>query len=215
MPSSFKQSLVSLGSGKNKMSCLTCHDVVMQCLDSRKSEKTFNPSFFRKGPYRDRTKLCFYCHDKKDYQRFSPHDQVSQGKVKSERCNVCHVNTKKLTSKTSEKDVTFHAKEDMTQLCTNCHPWKPHPGWEFSFSRVKKTPNHLVKPTDSMLKQMKQMEQKTGVRLPLEMGTGKIYCATCHNPHEKGVIKSVSANAGADSKRRVRMKKLCAYCHDF
>jgi len=216
MPKNFQQSLSTIGSGyNNKMSCLTCHDVAMQCVKSRRDEKTFNSGFYRLGPYRDRTKLCFYCHDKKDYQRFSPHDQVLNGQVKKKVCNVCHKKTQQLTASTKSNDVVFHAKNDMTQLCTNCHPWKPHPGWEYSFSQVKKTPNHLVKPTDPMLVQMNNMKKLTGVTLPLEPGTGKIYCATCHNPHEKGVIRSATANAGADSKKRVRIKELCAYCHDF
>ena len=39
-------------------------------------------------------------------------------------------------------------------------------------------------------------------------------CATCHNPHERGVIRVAAAAKGADEQKRLRGRKLCLLCHD-
>ena len=58
------------------------------------------------------------------------------------------------------------------------------------------------------------MEKKNNIVLPLEPGSGKVFCGTCHNPHEKGVIKLKAAAKGADANKRLRMQKICKNCHD-
>ncbi len=78
----------------------------------------------------------------------------------------------------------------------------------------RKNPEHLSVPPVQMRKQMQRMAVKNGIILPLDPTTGKVYCATCHNPHERGLIKNTAAAKGADSDKRLRMKKLCTNCHD-
>ena len=89
-------------------------------------------------------------------------------------------------------------------MCTGCHPGKRHPGGG----------NHLVKPPVEILEYKLKMEKKNNVVFPLEPGTGKVFCGTCHNPHEKGIIKEKAAAKGAGSKKRLRMQQLCGNCHD-
>ena len=76
-----------------------------------------------------------------------------------------------------------------------------------------KPPEHLVVPSRIIIRQMAQMSRENEITLPLEPETGRIYCATCHNPHEKGVINNKSLAKGADDKNRLRLNKLCTHCH--
>lgn len=76
--------------------------------------------------------------------------------------------------------------------------------------------DHMVKPSARMLSVMKNMEEKFGIILPLD-SEGKMTCATCHNPHDTGVIPPESpASKGAGSKYRHRLpERLCIECHQF
>ena len=212
MPASFTKA-VKRGGGK--LTCITCHDLPMTCLPENKSKKGLNPLFFREGPYNTRTELCYRCHDKSKYKRLNPHDQIDKnGKLKLKKCTVCHKSTEKLETAKDITEVDFNYDGDLSSMCAGCHPVKPHPGGSFSFFSNKKGPNHLVKPPEKMLKHKIKMEKRNNITLPLEPGSGKVFCGTCHNPHEKGVIKIKAAAKGAGSKKRLRMQKLCRNCHD-
>ena len=78
-----------------------------------------------------------------------------------------------------------------------------------------KAPDHLVVPDSKIRQRMLKMTQKNNLDMPLDPGDGRIYCATCHNPHERGVIKKISLAKGADEKRRLRSKEICLNCHDI
>jgi len=110
--------------------------------------------------------------------------------------------------------VGFNVTRDLSLMCTGCHPWKPHPGGAFSFFSKKEGPDHLVVPSKDVARRMKRMERKNDVVFPLEPGSGKMFCGTCHNSHEKGVVRSAAADRGADSKHRLRLTKMCTQCHE-
>jgi len=213
MPRSFRE---AVRRGDNKMSCITCHDLPMTCQQKRHKEKDKNPMFFRQGPYESRTTLCFLCHDEKKYQRINAHDQVNdKGVLNKEKCLICHTTNKDLLQAKNIDEVKFNLKDNLSRLCWGCHKWKPHPGGSFTFFSGKGgTPNHLVKPSDGIYSRMQEMQKRNDVIFPLEPGTGKVFCGTCHNPHEKGVIKVRQAAKGADSKKRLRLQEICINCHD-
>ncbi len=212
MPASFSKALKR---GGGKLTCITCHDLPMTCLPEGKSKKGLNPLFFRGGPYRKRTELCYRCHDKSKYKRLNPHDQITKnGKLKAKLCTLCHRSTEKLKTAKNINEVNFNHQGNLSAMCTGCHPVKPHPGGSFSFSGLKKGSAHLVKPPKDILERKLIMEKKNNIILPLEPGSGKVFCGTCHNPHEKGVIKEKAAAKGADEKKRLRMQYICINCHD-
>lgn len=212
MPRSF---LNAVKRGKGKLTCITCHDLPLTCLDKNKSKQGLNPLFFREGPYKTRTDLCYRCHDESKYQRLNPHDQINKsGKVNSKLCTVCHNSVDKLKDAKNINDVDFNYEGNLSAMCTGCHPVKPHPGGSFAFFSDKKGPDHLVVPSERIMNQKKMMEEKNNITLPLDPVTGKVFCGTCHNPHEKGIIKIKAAAKGADEKKRLRMQKICRNCHD-
>ena len=52
---------------------------------------------------------------------------------------------------------------------------------------------------------------------PLEPASGRIFCATCHNPHERGVQRDARVDRGADGYKRLRTvggETICSNCHD-
>lgn len=213
IPDSFRQSLISLGNRASKIvNCLSCHDLKIQCLESRSYERFSNPLFMRNGPKKHRVELCFYCHQKNMFDRFNPHLQIVQGELNKDSCKVCHRNSNNLTRETRLKDVELVVNSNLSGLCVNCHQTKPHPGGELRFTK-KKAADHLVVPKKKTRLYMEKMSQKLKIEFPLS-DNGEIHCATCHNPHEKGVVAQEAADTGADIKLRLRLEKPCEFCHD-
>jgi hypothetical protein len=77
-------------------------------------------------------------------------------------------------------------------------------------------PNHLVKPPEAILKRLKETESRLDIVLPLDPSNGNIFCATCHNPHERGVQRHARADRGADGPKRLRREgmQICDSCHN-
>lgn len=204
-----------LEKNNNMINCSTCHDLIQQCLPDTKKQQLTNPKFFRSGPYKSRSQLCFLCHDKDQYQLLNPHDQINQqGQLRTEKCSVCHADSVKALNKiTTIEQLKFHNEESLSAMCWGCHPWVPHPGGQFSFFKQSSGPNHLLKPSELTQKTLDEMTKKNNIDFPLEPKTGKLFCGTCHNPHEKGVINNPANAKGADSKKRLRAQEICQYCH--
>lgn len=218
MPEDFRQAIKR---GDGVVTCIACHDLPMQCRKERFAEKGLNPRFFRGGPYRARTDLCFNCHDPKHYERLNPHDQISdEGELLTDRCLVCHSVTPNRRDARGIDDVSFNVTDDLTKLCTGCHPWRPHPGgnWaHFARHSTQAGPNHLVRPTPEILKRIQRSEATRDIVVPLEPASGRIFCATCHNPHERGVQRDARVDRGADGYKRLRTvggETICSNCHD-
>ena len=127
--------------------------------------------------------------------------------------------------KPDEKNAIFEAhdmeikfKSDIEALCMGCHSRKYHLAHPVNAF-------HMLEPSDEILSRMEESEIKFGIVLPLDY-EGKIMCATCHNPHERGVMPNERIAAkGASEKFRVRlpndaftritskMDKICLTCH--
>jgi len=198
---------------RGTVSCITCHDLPMTCLPARAGERGLNPRFFREGPYRDRSALCYRCHDPAQYARLNPHDQVEPGgKLRELTCRVCHDNLPDAKTARGIHDVDFTVKGDLSRQCTGCHVVKPHPGG-FSFSSGGQ-PDHLRVPSAGVAARMRVMERKNAIALPLDPNTGKVFCATCHNPHARRVVQVSAAARGAEEKNLLRMQEMCGNCHD-
>ncbi len=148
--------------------------------------------------------VCFKCHQKNDYRICDPHNQLnSNGKIITEKCLYCH------SEKPDEKLAAFSKyrsevkfNRNIEDLCSGCHSSNlyivAHP----------LNANHLRKPSDKMLSMMKKTEEQFGVIFPLNYN-GEVMCATCHNPHQKGVMpEDRGAAAGAGEKDRIRLPGL-------
>ncbi len=215
MPKDFSKTLLQKNKTEKSLRCSTCHDIVAQCIETRFVDEKINPQFLRGGPYRARTELCYQCHDRKAYQRLNSHDQISEsGEILVEKCLICHMRIPKELEDGSAVDTELQVQTDYSALCLNCHRWTPHPGGNFAFMD-KGGPKHLVKPSAGIRQHMLKMEKINSLILPLQDDNGQIYCATCHNPHERGVLKNAQAAKGADQPKRLRSSPMCENCHDL
>lgn len=199
---------------QGKITCSTCHDISLQCrLEDR--HKHENKKFFRNGPYSNRYDLCTNCHKSSDYKRFNPHEHVNEyGEITEQKCRVCHSGSiEELSDAESIGEVSFHVDENLNTICWGCHKWKPHPGGGFSFFKSKTGPNHLVKPSAKVLERINKTLQEKKILMPLEPVSGKVFCATCHNPHAVGVVSNEMAATGAETKSRLRSENICSNCH--
>ncbi len=198
-----------------RLACTTCHDIRVQCRQKNFPEKTLRHAFLRGGPYRSRTGFCYRCHSRQAYVRLNAHAQVDErGKVRQATCLLCHRKVPRERPDGTAVDADLVVPDEYAQLCLNCHQVLPHPGGDLVFLD-KGGPNHLVQPPPGIARYMVKMAERSGIILPLEAGSGKIHCATCHNPHARGVIRNPRAARGADAPKRLRARSLCQNCHDL
>jgi len=189
---------------EGKVTCLTCHDVIIQMIENAPL-KIMNPLFLRGVPYESINDFCFSCHQRENYQKTNPHTQLDEaGNIIEGRCLLCHQSPPDPWQAQSIADVTFKSKRAV--LCVSCHGDKQnvHPA----------RADHLVTMTDAMKETFHTQLTSRGVYLPLY--NDGIFCGTCHNPHQKGVIQRKEAVAGAGERYFLRLnggKELCLVCH--
>ncbi|MBI5893743.1 MAG: hypothetical protein HZB79_08865 [Deltaproteobacteria bacterium] len=210
MADEFKNAIKKEG----KLTCGVCHELKYQCLETESYRKENNPRFFRGGPYAKRTDICMKCHDASKYAIFNPHDQIDdKGQIKQGICVYCHNITPDRMKAKGIEDVTFRVKDDLNRLCTRCH--RSEIDLLGCITNEGKTLNHHVKASLDVRERIKRFEQDNDIIFPLEPSTGKVFCATCHNPHKSGVQILSRANKGADSSKRLRSESVnsCNPCH--
>lgn len=188
---------------KGKLSCVVCHDFSQH--DS-KSTKT-KPLLTIRGAGTKRSNQCYSCHPANEYQRLNPHDQVdAKGSINKKKCLICHVQTPQQLADGRVRKGKLHPEfeSDRKELCRNCHRPPIHPG---------KSIKHLAKPVEAVALHRTKMQKELSIELPLEPSTGRMYCATCHNPHERGVIKNPRLSEGSSNQNRLRYHFVCMVCH--
>lgn len=148
----------------------------------------------------------------------NPHEQINdEGEILWGTCTICHQNTPDPQKERSIKDVRLHFPDDLNQICVRCHEVKPHPAAEGGISAAMSgfaAPDHLVVPPKHIMLGMRLSLKEIPMMLPLDPKSGKIFCSTCHNPHERGLLRG-RADYGGDYNQRLRSAGLdiCQYCH--
>lgn len=148
----------------------------------------------------------------------NPHDQIDdEGYLLWSKCLICHPEVPDIKKAKSIADVKLRFEDDIKQGCFRCHPQRMHPGGEWigvSILNKPGAPDHWIKPPEAIAKNIEKALKEIEIILPLEPKTGKIFCATCHNPHERGVLLG-RADKGADADWRLRSGggPICQYCH--
>lgn len=186
----------------DKLTCITCHDVVRQCQDSP-STKILKKAILRGAPYSNRIDICFRCHDKSKYPKYNPHQQLdAKGKIIRQRCLYCHSEVPD-EQKTGAEDVKLIG--NYGAICMGCHN---------SAAKQPLHQRHLRKPSAEVLAHINEMQSLFNIVLPLDQ-QGRVTCVTCHNPHQKGLIPDKRAGAaGAGELHRHRLSgNMCLKCH--
>ncbi|MHB8834874.1 MAG: hypothetical protein ACYC9Y_04105 [Candidatus Methylomirabilia bacterium] len=177
--------------------CISCHKP-LECLGEAGRE---NPRFLRGGPYNSVEEFCGRCHEGKNFSTLNPHDQINEsGEIYEKKCLYCHVVVPNLSAGGEGLRYT----DTLTALCFSCHQTGPHPS---GIDHQKELPQAM---RDNLL----EYEERRKVRLPLEEDD-RVTCVTCHNPHERGLLKG-AAGIGADEVKRLRLttfNEQCTPCH--
>ncbi|MEW8030158.1 MAG: hypothetical protein AB2792_16555 [Candidatus Thiodiazotropha sp.] len=203
------------------LTCQSCHDVLDQCLPDRSHQVKRNPRFLRGGPYQNRFTLCYRCHDASSYERVNSHDQIAEnGMLKMEKCRLCHiVDINDRVKSGIDRDLEHFPilsgmNEDRTLLCVRCHRKIDHPSASFTVKSIKKY-RHLVKIEGENKQTLKRQNLETGVVLPIEPYTDRIYCGTCHQSHQSGVFAGEEKSSAKLKNHRLRTDSICRHCHDI
>ena len=191
---------------KGKITCITCHDVFLQCRENLADKILLKGKMLlRGGPYKNRTSICFICHDDGKYRKLNPHEQLDKkGAIIVEKCLYCH-EEKPDEKRAKHEDIKLIG--DYESLCERCHMRR---------NRRSLHDSHIRIPSPKVLARIKQMENEFGIVLPLS-DSGKVTCATCHNPHEKGVIPDYKAGSKikGEGHRHRLSGNLCIKCHQL
>ncbi len=161
---------------EGQIDCKTCHGIkdIEKTPVNKVNKKADN--FHRGGPYKQLTEFCVNCHNKKDYKRPNIHKLLDEnGEFDKKDCEYCHKEAPDLKKEIKRENLEFRLPPQ--KICFGCHLKTPH----------LNALNHQVKPDKKMRKRMREAEKKWGIILPLD-NEGKVMCATCHAPHQPGVI---------------------------
>jgi len=187
---------------EGRLSCSTCHD--HPCPGP---VDPANPRFLRGGPYVTATEFCYRCHPRAGLGTLNPHTQVdASGRIVTTTCAFCH----RRIPDPEDPEEAYFGPEDLlflhspVELCLGCHESFPHPTGV----------NHLVEMPEARVRQLAAYEQRHGVKLPL-FADSQIVCTTCHNPHDKGVLRGKAALGAAELHqwRVPTYAELCTPCH--
>lgn len=175
-----------------EMACLTCHQIHVE------GYKRTSRNFLVGGPYEDKRELCFKCHRKEVYEGINPHDTMldENNKLEHGTCLICH---SEIPDPLFDTDKTVKFRAAIAFLCWRCHP--PMPGTFLD-------KHFLRQPSKETLRDIRL----SGNHVPRDH-RGRITCASCHNPHQPGVMKSERAAEGTGAKKRLRRKNICSLCH--
>jgi len=187
-----------------RLVCLTCHNINLTAGHSH-PQPLFNRSFLRGGPVREMEEFCMNCHKPAFNKKLNPHLMLNPDRsIRKEACLTCHVKVPDRTARTPTTQP--YLKAIPLVLCRSCHPY------HIDYFE----PGHigLVMPP--------AMRAHTPPQIVLSL-TGRIICATCHNPHPRGLFPPGSAldwNAmqivGSDKVLSpVRSREFCLQCHNL
>jgi len=208
LPSGFR---AALDRSAGNMNCIVCHDPDIQCDHSNERLLLENPgrsTITLRGEGWWRSDLCYNRHSPDENKLLNAHDQINEGgKLDKDKCLICHPQVPKQLPEGRIEGAELHADldDDRSELCLNCHQPGIHPGDSLM---------HLSKPSADVVAQINKMQELMQLELPLEPATGRVYCGTCHNPHEPGVIKDPRLANGGDAENRLRYPDTCVLCHD-
>jgi hypothetical protein len=211
------------------LSCLSCHDVRDQCKGGSESSPTRSP-LLRGGVDAGRLAYCLQCHDAKSYPPYNVHDQLDAGKrLKTGACAWCHVDVQAGEAPVSGIP-SYPLRGDVSQICRNCHvvadnhpAGKTHLGtllpeemiWHISAYEIRPRMQLPMKDLMAFVRAARRAPRS----IPVDE-RGRITCATCHNPHEEGVLpKGSDRSVGAEPKQalhhrlRAPQGQICQACH--
>ncbi|UCF87874.1 MAG: hypothetical protein JSV70_05395 [bacterium] len=189
-----------------KITCQTCHKSSLQESGENVSVALRSNSAFLRYELFSPGEFCFKCHIKDFFSRINVHDQLTEdGEIKTRMCSGCH-----FVRPEDDGDPTLTTGWDVDpkEYCLMCHKRR-------IYTQNHPAGPHLVEPSRDTLYTLLDAEARIGAPLPLY--EDRITCSTCHDPHQRGVLKSHTGIEKASGKSGMRAQYreiLCTGCHD-
>lgn len=195
-----------------KATCMDCHrkrgPTFGGCLERMMPEVKIKKkliAYFMKQP----DFSCHTCHNvmcqsdsRKELRLRNPHVQLgNEGNIIEKSCLFCHTIVPDYKHPSFENVVMRY---EISYLCSLCHVMS-----------TQKTGLGFGEPmTDAMVQHKEKFERKYDVSLPLG-ANNTVICASCHNPHQQGVILGKGGYAHTGDHRLVLDDawQLCTACH--
>lgn len=195
---------------EGKIDCLTCHFAGNYgCPENKKysvykQELEGNINRLRGWPYPGSTYeerrwyVCLKCHIREGLEKFNVHYQIDRKtkKIIESTCMFCHSSRPDLEIEGLRKP---EFKIPVKFLCVSCHYKNAHSGsseedgMEYHKYKLREVPGKIIIPYQI------HISEKDG-----------IHCATCHNPHQDGLIGKKGALIKGEERKRF---PLCSDCH--
>ncbi len=224
----FKKPAADFPLQDGKLTCITCHDARIQEKNDL-STKEKNSMFLRKYGLdvqltfewnksetaderysQNRYVLCFECHKTGPLLQWSPHKNQlnAKGEINEELCLFCHIEVPDVNTADQSE---WKLRRKNQHQCLNCHMGKTR------FHPIRVTHYGNTVPA-KITNQIEYSKRRVGVLIPMEndaQGVKRLVCNSCHNPHQRGVLKNPLSKKGADSHRRLRLDgfTMCLACH--
>ena len=205
MPSDYQANL-----SDEKIVCTTCHDLAVQCENPKRSLQYKNPGFVRGGRFNNSSDQCYLCHDSLNYEKLNPHKGVV-GSPARPSCLLCHSSMPE-SNDAGGLDVVFNMRHDLNDTCRGCHNVVSHPAAVAFSTNPTIEWAHLAVPGEEVKKNMRKFTEESGVVLPLDPSTGKIFCSTCHNQHHDR-LGGAEITVPKETQHRLRAEDMCDVCH--
>ncbi len=215
---------------EERMTCLTCHDVLQDCrpeanLSTVQKNRLRAPQ--RHGP----AGICRACHVPTAHARHNVHAQLSDGQPREGSCRWCHQQVDSMNTILGEARPA-PLRHNSVKLCTNCHTVarehpsggphvgiKPSPEMRWYMAAVEMQ-SHMILSL-KQLKRYAQATQREPQAVPFD-DRGRLTCVSCHNPHEQGLWPAADKRAaGAEpaqatgQRLRIGQGKQCLGCHEL
>ncbi|MFH2000073.1 MAG: hypothetical protein ABIK28_10345 [Planctomycetota bacterium] len=192
---------------EDRLTCLSCHDARIQCVDPSDPASSSNPMFLRRNNGKEKTRFCFACHNSEPFKTAEAHSAGTGSEYRTRtRCLYCHAALPETGSVALRTDLELTCRvchENTNPLCEKHYGYSVHLLLPEGASGPGPVRDKDAAGSGDREKISAQRFMTTQLPLTEEQ---KVCCVTCHDPHH-------DPNEGRSLLRLPEGDSLCRCCH--